>query len=306
MNKATRDAYGEALAELALTNKNIVVLDADLGKSTKSFDFKKVCPERYFDMGISEQDMISTAAGLAISGKIPFASTFAIFAAGRAFEQIRNSVAYPNLDVKIVVTHAGLTVGEDGATHQAIEDVALMRSIPNVTVICPSDAVETKQVIFSAARYDGPMYIRLGRLSVPIIHDENYKFEIGKGEVLRRGKDVTIIAMGIMVSKAIEAAEKLKEEGIEASVINMPTIKPIDKELIVEFAKYTNKIVTVEEHSIIGGLGSAVAEVLSVECPTRMKMIGVEDKFGHSGTPAELLEHYNLTVENIVNVAKSF
>lgn len=306
MNKATRDAYGEALAELALTNKNIVVLDADLGKSTKSFDFKKVCPERYFDMGIAEQDMISTAAGLAISGKIPFASTFAMFAAGRAFEQIRNSVAYPNLDVKIVVTHAGLTVGEDGATHQAIEDVALMRSIPNVTVICPSDAVETKQVIFSAAKYDGPMYIRLGRLSVPIIHDENYKFEIGKGEVLRKGKDVTIIAMGIMVSKAIEAAEKLKEEGIEASVINMPTIKPIDKELIVEFAKYTNKIVTVEEHSIIGGLGSAVAEVLSVEYPTKMKMIGIEDKFGHSGTPAELLEHYNLTVENIVNVAKSF
>lgn len=305
MKIATRQAYGEALAELAKTNENVVVLDADLGKSTKTYEFKKVCPERYFDMGISEQDMIGTAAGLAASGKIPFASTFAMFAAGRAFEQIRNSVAYPRLDVKIAATHAGLTVGEDGATHQAIEDISLMRSIPNMVVISPSDAVEAKQVIFEAVKYDGPMYIRLGRYPVPVIHDDKFKFKIGKGEVLRNGRDITIIATGIMVSAALEAAEKLKYENIEASVINMATIKPIDKELIVKYAKQTGKIVTVEEHSIIGGLGSAVAEVLSVEYPAKMKMVGVEDKFGHSGTPEELLENYNLTSESIIKAVKS-
>lgn len=305
MKIATRQAYGEALAELAKTNENVVVLDADLGKSTKTYEFKKVCPERYFDMGISEQDMIGTAAGLAASGKIPFASTFAMFAAGRAFEQIRNSVAYPRLDVKIAATHAGLTVGEDGATHQCIEDISLMRSIPNMVVISPSDAVEAKQVIFEAVKYDGPMYIRLGRYPVPVIHDNEYKFKIGKGEVLREGKDVTIIATGIMVSTALEAAEKLKNENIEASVINMATIKPIDRELIVKYAKRTGKIVTAEEHSIIGGLGSAVAEVLSVEYPVKMKMVGVEDKFGHSGTPEELLENYDLTSESIIKAVKS-
>jgi transketolase len=228
-----------------------------------------------------------------------------MFAAGRAFEQIRNSVAYPRLDVKIAATHAGLTVGEDGATHQAIEDISLMRSIPNMVVISPSDAVEAKQVIFEAAKYDGPMYIRLGRYPVPIIHDDEYKFQIGKGEVLREGKDVTIVATGIMVSTALEAAEKLKYENIEASVINMATIKPIDREIIVKYAKHTGKIVTVEEHSIIGGLGSAVAEVLSVEYPVKMKMVGVEDKFGHSGTPEELLENYNLTSESIIKAVKS-
>ncbi|QAT39252.1 transketolase family protein [Clostridium sp. JN-9] len=305
MKIATRQAYGEALAELAKTNENVVVLDADLGKSTKTYEFKKVCPERYFDMGISEQDMIGTAAGLAASGKIPFASTFAMFAAGRAFEQIRNSVAYPRLDVKIAATHAGLTVGEDGATHQAIEDISLMRSIPNMVVISPSDAVEAKQVIFEAVKYDGPMYIRLGRYPVPVIHDDKFEFKIGKGEVLRDGKDATIIATGIMVSVALEAAEKLKYENIEASVINIATIKPIDRELIVKYAKQTEKIVTAEEHSIIGGLGSAVAEVLSVEYPTKMKMVGVEDKFGHSGTPEELLKNYNLTSESIIKAVKS-
>lgn len=306
MKIATREAYGEALKELAAENKNVVVLDADLAKSTKTIDFKKAAPERFFDMGISEADMITTAAGLSTCGKIPFASSFAIFAAGRAFEQVRNSVAYPKLNVKIAATHAGLTVGEDGATHQAIEDLSLMRSIPNMVVLNPSDAVETKQVIFTAAEYKGPVYIRLGRMSVPVIHDENYKFEIGKGEVLKEGTDVTIIATGIMVSMALEAAEKLKAENINAEVVNMATIKPIDSELIVKEAKKTGKIITAEEHSIIGGLGSAVAEVLVKEYPVKVKMIGVNDVFGHSGTPDSLLQHYGLTADAIVESAKSF
>lgn len=257
-------------------------------------------------MGISEADMITTAAGLSTCGKIPFASSFAIFAAGRAFEQVRNSVAYPKLNVKIAATHAGLTVGEDGATHQAIEDLSLMRSIPNMVVLNPSDAVETKQAIFTAAEYNGPVYIRLGRMSVPVLHDENYKFEIGKGEVLKEGADVTIIATGIMVSMALEAAEKLKAENINAEVVNIATIKPIDSELIVKEAKKTGKIITAEEHSIIGGLGSAVAEVLVKEYPAKVKMIGVNDVFGHSGTPDSLLEHYGLTADAIVEAAKSF
>ena len=306
MKIATREAYGEALKELAAENKNVVVLDADLAKSTKTIEFKKAAPERFFDMGISEADMITTAAGLSTCGKIPFASSFAIFAAGRAFEQVRNSVAYPKLNVKIAATHAGLTVGEDGATHQAIEDLSLMRSIPNMVVLNPSDAVETKQVIFTAAEYKGPVYIRLGRMSVPVIHDENYKFEIGKGEVLKEGTDVTIIATGIMVSMALEAAEKLKAENINAEVVNMATIKPIDSELIVKEAKKTGKIITAEEHSIIGGLGSAVAEVLVKEYPVKVKMIGVNDVFGHSGTPDSLLQHYGLTADAIVESAKSF
>jgi transketolase len=305
MDSATREAYSQALVELS-RNEKIVVLDADLAKATKTIDFKKACPERFFDMGIAEQDMIGTAAGFAASGKIPFASTFAIFAAGRAFEQIRNSVAYPKLNVKIAATHAGVTVGEDGGSHQAIEDISLMRSVPNMVVLNPSDDVEAKAAIFAAAEYYGPVYIRLGRAATPTLHDESYKFEIGKGEVLKEGKDVAIIATGIMVAKALEAAAKLKEEGIDAKVINISTIKPLDKELVIKAAKETGKVITAEEHSIIGGLGSAVCELLSQEFPTMTKRIGLNDLFGQSGTPESLLEHYKLTVSNIIETAKSF
>ncbi len=304
MGIATREAYGQALVEL-IKNEKVVVLDADLAKATKTIDFKKECPKRFFDMGISEQDMISTAAGLATCGKIPFASSFAIFAAGRAFEQIRNSVCYPKLNVKIAATHAGITVGEDGGTHQAIEDIALMRSVPNMVVLSPSDDVEAKAAIHAAAEYYGPVYIRLGRAATPTLHDENYKFEIGKGEALVEGRDVAIIATGIMVAKALEAAEKLKAEGISTTVVNIATIKPLDKELIIRVAKETGKVVTVEEHSVIGGLGSAVCEVLSQEAPTKVKMIGINDTFGQSGTPNALLEHYGLTVEKIVETVKA-
>ena len=305
MNKATREAYGEALVELS-NNENIVVLDADLAAATKTGSFKKVCPERFFDMGIAEQDLMGTAAGFAASGKIPFASTFAMFATGRAFEQIRNSIAYPKLNVKIAATHAGITVGEDGGTHQTVEDIALMRSIPGMVVLSPSDDVEAKKAIFAAAEYYGPVYIRLGRLATPTIHDENYEFQIGKGEVLRKGVDVAIIATGLMVAKALDAAEKLKEDGINATVVNIHTIKPLDKELIVKVAKETGKVVTVEEHSVIGGLGSAVCEVLSQEYPTRVKLIGINDVFGQSAAANELLVHYNLTTENIIKTVKSF
>lgn len=305
MNKATREAYGEALVELSKRNKNIVVLDADLSKSTKTAEFQKVSPERFFNMGIAEADMIGTAAGLATCGKIPFASTFAIFATGRAYEQIRNSVAYPKLNVKIAATHAGITVGEDGATHQSIEDISLMRSIPNMVVINPSDDVETIASVLVAAEYKGPVYIRLGRMAVPTIHDDNYKFQLGKGEIIKSGKDVAIIATGITVSMAIEAAQELKKDGIEAEVINIHTIKPIDKDLIIKEAKKTGKVVTVEEHSIIGGLGSAVCEILSQEYPTKVKMIGINDTFGQSGKPKELLEYYGLTPANIIKTVKS-
>ncbi|AEM79426.1 transketolase family protein [Thermoanaerobacter wiegelii] len=306
MAMATREAYGKALVELGAKNKNVVVLDADLSKSTKTADFQKVYPDRFFNMGISEQDMMVTAAGLATCGKIPFASTFAIFATGRAYEQVRNSIGYPHLNVKIAATHAGITVGEDGATHQSIEDISLMRGIPGMVVINPADAEETRQAIFAAAEHYGPVYIRLGRMAVPDIHDQNYKFELGKGEVIREGKDVAIIATGIMVAIAIEAADKLKEEGIEATVVNIHTIKPIDKDLIVEVAKKTGKVITAEEHSIIGGLGSVVAEVLSEEYPVKIKRIGIRDEFGQSGSPKELLKHYGLTAEDIVKAAKSF
>ena len=299
MNIATREAYGEALKEL-VSNENIVVLDADLAKATKSIEFKKVAPERFFDMGISEADMIGTAAGLATCGKIPFATTFAMFGAGRAFEQIRNSIAYPNLNVKIAVTHAGITVGEDGGSHQAIEDISLMRSIPNMVVINPSDASEAKQAIISAVEYNGPVYIRLGRAATPDIHDENYKFEIGKGEVLKEGSDIGIIATGIMVAKALEAAEELSKEGINAEVVNISTIKPLDEKLVKEIAAKTKNIITAEEHSIIGGLGSAVCEVLSETRDVVVRRIGVKDVFGQSGTPAELLKHYGLTTEDLV------
>jgi len=305
MGVATREAYGKALKELA-EDKNVVALEADLGKATKSIEFKKVAPERYFDMGIAEGDMIGTAAGLATCGKIPFASTFAMFATGRAFEQIRNSVAYPNLNVKIVATHAGITVGEDGGSHQALEDISLMRSIPNMVVLSPADAVEAEKAIFAAKEYYGPVYIRLGRSATPDIHDENYEFKIGKGEILSNGDDVAIVATGIMVAKAMEAAETLRKEGINATVVNISTIKPFDKDLIVDIAKKTGKIVTVEEHSIIGGLGSAVAEVLIEEYPVKIKRIGINDEFGKSGSAEVLLEKYNLTAEHIVETVKSF
>ncbi|MCC0680003.1 transketolase family protein [Clostridioides sp. ES-S-0005-03] len=305
MGIATREAYGQVLKELA-ENKDIVVLDADLGKATKSISFKEVAPDRFFDMGIAEGDMIGTAAGLATCGKIPFASTFAIFAAGRAYEQIRNSVAYPNLNVKIAATHAGVTVGEDGGSHQAIEDISLMRGIPNMVVLNPADGIEAKKAIFSAVDYNGPVYLRLGRATTEDIHNDDYNFKIGKGEILRQGSDVAIIATGIMVSKAIKSAELLSKEGLEVMVVNISTIKPIDSELIVEVAKNTGKVVTVEEHSVIGGLGSAVTEVLSEKYPVVVKRIGINDEFGQSGNPESLLNYYGLTVENIVSTAKSF
>lgn len=300
---ATREAYGKTLVEL-VENKDIVVLDADLAGATKTAMFKKACPERFFDMGIAEGDMMGTAAGLAVSGKIPFASTFAIFAAGRGFEQIRNSICYPNINVKISATHAGVTVGEDGGSHQAIEDISLMRSLPNMVVLNPADAVEARQMVLAAAEYVGPMYLRFGRAATPVIHDDSYKFELGKGEVVKEGKDVSIIATGIMVAKALEAAETLKAEGIDAEVINISTIKPLDNELVLASAKKTGKVVTAEEHSIIGGLGSAVCELLAEEHPVKVTRIGVKDCFGQSGTPAALLEHYGLTAADIVKACK--
>ncbi len=304
MNIATREAYGEALKELAV-NDNIVVLDADLAKATKSIEFKKVAPERFFDMGIAECDMIGTAAGLATCRKIPFATTFAMFGAGRAFEQIRNSVAYPNLNVKIAVTHSGVTVGEDGGSHQAIEDISLMRSVPNMVVINPADAIEAKKAVYAAAEYYGPVYIRFGRAATPVIHNEDYEFEIGKGEIIREGKDVLIVATGIMVAKALEAAEILSKDNIEATVVNISTIKPLDTKIIVSLAEKIGKVVTAEEHSIVGGLGSAVAEVLSEQYPTKLKRVGIKDVFGQSGTPDALLEHYGLTTKDIVEAVKS-
>lgn len=301
---ATRDAYGEALRELGGLNRDIVVLDADLSGSTKTAIFKKEFPERFFNVGIAEQNLIGTAAGLAAAGKIPFASTFAMFATGRAFEIIRNSVCYPNLNVKIAATHAGLMVGEDGATHQALEDVSIMRSLPNMVVLSPADGVEAKQCIYKAAEYKGPVYIRLGRSKVPVIFDENYKFEIGKGVELKEGKDITIIAAGVMVEKALIAADKLSEENISARVINMSTIKPIDKDIIIKAANETKGIVTVEEHSVIGGLGSAVSEVVVGNVPTYVEKIGTMDTFGESGDGNKLLEKYGLSVENIINKSK--
>lgn len=302
---ATREAYGKALAELAGLNENVVVLDADLSKSTKTADFKAVCPERFFNMGIAEGNMMGVAAGLSTCGKIPFVSTFAMFAAGRAFEQIRNSICYPKLNVKVCATHAGLTVGEDGASHQTVEDISLMRSIPNMVVISPADAVETAAAIKAIAEYNGPCYVRLGRAAVNVINDaDTYKFEIGKGVVLTEGTDVTIVATGIMVDAALEAKEILEREGIAAKVINIHTIKPLDSELIIEAAKETGVIVTVEEHSIIGGLGSAVSEVISEMYPVPVLKVGVKDVFGESGKPDELLKGYGLTSEDIVKKVK--
>jgi len=303
---ATREAYGKALARIGKENENIVVLDADLSKSTKTADFKAVCPERFINMGIAEGNMMTVAAGMAACGKIPFASTFAIFATGRAFEQIRNSICYPKLNVKVCATHAGLTVGEDGASHQSVEDISLMRSIPNMIVISPSDGIEAEAAIEAISKYKGPCYVRLGRSAVPIINDnEDYKFEIGKGITLRDGKDATIIATGIMVEAALEAYNILAEEGIRVRVINIHTIKPIDEELITKAARETKLIVTAEEHSVIGGLGSAVAEVVTTNSPATVLRVGIKDTFGESGKPAELLKAYGLTATEIVKAVKT-
>lgn len=297
---ATRDAYGKALLILGAENPNVVVLDADLSKSTKTADFGKKYPERFFNMGIAEANLIGTAAGLAAAGKIPFASTFAIFAVGRAFEQVRNSIAYPKLNVKIAATHSGITVGEDGGSHQAIEDVAIMRAVPNMVVLVPADGEETRQVILAAAKYNGPVYIRMGRLAVPLLFGEDYKFEIGKANVLKEGTDVAIMANGLMVAMALEAAEELATEGISVSVVNVASVKPLDEETIVRVAKQTKAVVTAEEHSIIGGLGSAIAEFLSEKLPTPMVRVGLKDTFGESGKPQELLEKYGLTKVHLI------
>lgn len=303
MGTATRAAYGHVLKTEVYKNPNVVVLEADLGNATKSNAFKEVAPERYFNMGISEQDLIGTAAGFAAAGKIPLASTFAVFATGRAFEQVRNSVCYPKLNVKICATHAGLTVGADGGSHQAIEDISLMRTLPNMTVINPADAKEAEAAVLAAIDYQGPVYIRLGRAETKDIHDDSYHFEWGKAEVLRQGSDVSIFATGIMTAKALDAAETLAKQGIQAEVINVHTIKPLDEETVIASAKKTGKVVTAEEHSIIGGLGSAVAEVLARQCPTKQAFVGVQDSFGESGSPDDLLEKYGLTAEDIVKAA---
>lgn len=304
MGKATRESYGLALVELGSENDKIVVLDADLSKSTKTNGFKEEFKDRFFNVGIAEQNLIGMAAGLANVGKIPFASTFAVFATGRAFEIIRNSVCYPKANVKIAATHAGITVGEDGGSHQSIEDIALMNSLPNMTVIVPADHREAMAATKAAAELNGPVYLRFGRCNTEDIFDEDYKFEIGKGVEVRSGQDITVIATGMMVQKAIEASKLLEAEGITVRVINMSTIKPIDKHIIIKAAKETKGIITAEEHSIIGGLGSMVAAVVCDECPTKVKMIGIKDEFGQSGTPDELMEKYNLTTEAIVSEVK--
>ena len=304
---ATRESYGNALIELGKEHDDIVVLDADLAGATKTGMFKKAFPDRFFDCGIAEANMMGIAAGLSTTGKVPFASSFAMFAAGRAFEQVRNSIGYPHLNVKICATHAGISVGEDGATHQCNEDIALMRTIPGMTVINPADDVEAKAAVKAAYEMNGPVYIRLGRLAVPVINDrEDYTFEIGKGSVLREGKDVAIVATGLCVASALEAAEKLAADGIDAKVINIHTIKPLDEDLIVAAAKETGKVVTVEEHSVIGGLGSAVCDCLSEKCPTPVKKIGVNDVFGESGPAVKLLEKYGLDGEGVYQSVKSY
>ncbi len=305
IKKATRESYGEALRDLAEEYPELVVLDADLAAATKTGIFKKAYPDRFFDCGIAEANMMGVAAGLATAGKIPFASTFAMFAAGRAYEIVRNSIGYPHLNVKIGATHAGISVGEDGATHQCNEDIALMRTIPGMTIINPADDVEARAAVKAALDFNGPVYMRFGRLAVPVINDaENYKFELGKGIVLREGSDLTIVATGLMVNEALQAAETLAGEGISARVVNIHTIKPLDKELICKCAKETGVIVTAEEHSIIGGLGSAVAEAVTECCPVPVVKIGVNDEFGHSGPAVDLLKEFGLSAENIVAKAK--
>ncbi len=304
---ATRESYGNALAELGAEHKDVVVLDADLAAATKTGVFKKAFPERFIDCGIAECDMMGVAAGLATTGLVPFASSFAMFAAGRAFEQVRNSIGYPKLNVKIGATHAGISVGEDGATHQCNEDIALMRTIPGIVVINPSDDVEAKEAVKAAYEHQGPVYLRFGRLAVPVINDRpDYKFELGKGVVLRDGKDLTIIATGLPVSNCLEAAEKLAADGIDAKVINIHTIKPLDEELVVAAAKETGKVVTVEEHSVIGGLGSAVCDVFAEKAPTKVMKIGINDTFGESGPAVELIKKYGLDTESIYEKIKEF
>ncbi len=303
--KATRDAYGETLLELGKKRPDIVALDADLSGSTKTSKFAKEFPDRFFNMGIAEQDMIGTAAGFALTGKVPFASTFAVFETGRAWDQIRLTVCYSNTNVKLVATHGGITVGEDGASHQALEDITLMRALPNMTVIVPADAAETASVINTVADHKGPVYVRLGRAKVPYVMPDNYKFELGKAFVFNMGKDVNIIASGIMVGIALNAAETLSGEGIDTGVINMSTIKPLDGETLLSAAKASKLIVTAEEHSIIGGLGGAVSEFLSENCPVPVKRIGTQDVFGCSGAPDELLKLHGMTAENIVETVKN-
>lgn len=303
---ATRESYGNALTELGAKHENLVVLDADLAAATKTGVFKKAYPERHIDCGIAESNMMGIAAGLAATGKVPFASTFAMFAAGRAFEQIRNSIGYPKLNVKIGATHAGISVGEDGATHQCNEDIALMRTIPGMVVINPADDVEARAAVYAAYEHEGPVYMRFGRLAVPVINDHpDYKFEIGKGITLKEGKDMTIIATGLCVSESLEAAKMLAADGIDARVINIHTIKPLDETLVVKAAKETGRIFTVEEHSIIGGLGSAVCDTLAAQAPTKVTKIGVEDTYGESGPAVELIHKYGLDAEGIYKKIKA-
>ena len=303
---ATRDSYGNALKALGAEHDNLVVLDADLAGATKTGTFQKAFPERHFDCGIAEANMINVAAGLSTMGLVPFAATFAMFAAGRAYEQVRNTIGYPHLNVKIGATHGGISVGEDGASHQCCEDFALMRTIPGMTVMCPSDDVEARKMVKAAYEMTGPVYIRFGRAATPVFHDEDFDFQIGKGEVIQDGTDVAIIANGIMVPEAIEAGKALAEAGISARVINMATIKPLDEELVLKAAAECGKIVTVEEHNILGGLGEAVCGVVSEKCPVPVKRIGVNDEFGHSGPAGALLKQFGLCAENIVNVTRAF
>ena len=300
--KSTRVAYGEALVKLGKVNKDVVVLEADLSKSTMTAYFKKEFPERHINVGIAEADMIGTAAGIATTGKIPFASTFAHFAAGRAFDQVRNSVAYPHLNVKICPTHAGVSLGEDGGSHQSVEDVALMRAIPGMVVLSPADAVETEKMVFAVAEYEGPVYVRLGRLNIPVLFDENYKFEIGKAATLKEGNDVAILATGLMVSEALEAAKLLEEKGVKARVVNVSTIKPLDTETVLKAAKECKFIVTSEEHSVIGGLGSAVSEYLSEVHPAKVVKHGIQDVFGQSADGETMLTNYGLRAKDIVEI----
>ena len=296
---ATRQSYGEALAELGEKNENVVVFDSDLSGATKTSIFAKKFPERFFDMGIAEQDMMSTAAGMSTFGKIPYASTFAVFAAGLAYDQIRNSICYPKMNVKICATHSGVTVGEDGATHQMLEDLGLMRGLPNMTVLCTSDDTETRWAIEEISKIQGPVYVRLCRLATPVIYDENQKFEIGKAIQIGEGTDATIFATGVVVSEAIKAKEELEKQGINIRVVDVHTIKPIDKEMIVKCAKETKKLISIEDHSIINGLGTAIADVLTEEYPCKLIKIGINDEFGRSGKATELLEHYGLTAKHI-------
>lgn len=304
VKKATRQSYGEALLELGKENKNVVVFDADLSTATKTNLFAKEFPDRFFDMGIAEQNMISTAAGIATCGKIAYASTFAVFAAGRAYDQIRNSVCYPKLNVKICATHAGITVGEDGATHQMLEDISMMRTLPNMTVISTSDDIETKWAVKEISKINGPVYLRLSRLATPVIYNEDQKFEIGKAIQIGDGTDATIFATGVTVSEALKAQEQLKEKGIDVRVVDIHTIKPIDRDIIIKCAKETKKLISIEDHNVVGGLGSAISEVLTDECPTKLIRLGINDTFGKSGNAVELMEYFGITAERIIENVK--